>query len=224
MKKIDRLAYKYGVSFIKHGKKALAVLLFSAVALLALFSALGYSVAWSKANKETIFWQEAVTATLPECCAVCENGEGRPYHAPVLVNLSTGEIGEMQIYDPDLPGSVLDINPIQQTGTFSFARYAGLTGRKDTCSHTSRVEIPKELEPLRMEHFCRACRAILAQTASEGFALLDLFNLEDIKAYAVLEGAEYTIRDYAVRVYWNEEVDDLTLEVLGQMEGLTFID
>ena len=34
MKKIDRLAYKYGVSFIKHGKKALAVLLFSAVALL----------------------------------------------------------------------------------------------------------------------------------------------------------------------------------------------
>lgn len=224
MKKIDRLAYKYGVSFIKHGKKALAVLLFSAVALLTLSSALGYSVAWSMANKETSFWQAAVTAKAPECCAVCENGEGRPYHAPVLVNLSTGEIGEMQIYDPDLPGSVLDINPIQQTGTFSFARYAGLTGRKDTCSHTSRVEIPTELEPLRMEHFCRACRAILAPIASEGFVLLDLFNLEDIKAYAVVEGAEYTIRDYAVKVYWDEEVDDLTLEVLGQMEGLTFID
>ena len=75
-----------------------------------------------------------------------------------------------------------------------------------------------------MEHFCRACRAILAPAASEGFALLDLFDLEDIKAYAVVEGAEYTIRDYAVKVYWNEEVDDLTLEVLGQREGLTFID
>ena len=224
MKKIDRLAYKYGVSFIKHGKKALAMLMFSAVALLTLSSALGYSVAWSKANEETNFWREAVAAKLPECCVVCENGEGRPYHAPVLVNLSTGEIGEMQIYDPDLPGSILDINPIQQTGTFSFARYAGLTGRKDTCSHTSRVEIPKELEPMCMEHFCRACRSILAQTASEGFVLLDLFDLEDIKAYAVVEGAEYTIRDYAVKVYWNEEVDDLTLEVLGQMKGLTFID
>lgn len=42
MKKIDRLAYKYGVSFIKHGKKALAVLMFSAVALLTLSSAFGY--------------------------------------------------------------------------------------------------------------------------------------------------------------------------------------
>ena len=224
MKKVNRLAYKYGVSFIKHGKKALAVLLFSAVALLTLSSALGYSVARSKANEETNFWREAVTVKLPECCVVCENGEGRPYHAPVLVNLSTGEIGEMQIYDPDLPRSDFNIAPIQQTGTFSFASYAGRTGRKDTSSHTSRVEIPAELEPMRMEHFCRACRAILSQTAMEGFVLLDLFDLEDIKAYAVVEGAEYTIRDYAVKVYWNEEVDDLTLEVLGQMEGLTFID
>lgn len=74
-----------------------------------------------------------------------------------------------------------------------------------------------------MEHFCRACRAILAPAASEGFALLDLFDLRT-SMYAVVEGAEYTIRDYAVKVYWNEEVDDLTLEVLGQMEGLTFID
>ena len=224
MKKIDRRAYKYGVSFIKHGRKALAVLLFSAVALLTLSTALGYRVAWSKSNEKTSFWQAAVTTKLPECCAICENGEGRPYHAPVLVNLSTGEIGEMRIYDPDFPRSDFNIAPIQQTGTFSFARYAGLTGRKDTCSHTSRVEIPAELEPMRMEHFCRTCRAILAPTASEGFVLLDLFDLEDIKAYAVVEGAEYTIRDYAVKVFWNEEVDDLTLEVLGQMEGLTFID
>lgn len=224
MKKIDRLAYKYGVSFIKYGRKALAVLLFSAAALLTLSSALGYSVAWSKANEETNFWREAVTAQLPECCAVCENGEGRPYHAPVLVNLATGEIGEMQIYDPALPGSVLDIAPIQQTGTFSFAHYAGLTGRKDTCSHTSRVEIPAELEPMRMEHFCRDCRAILTAAATEGFVLLDLLDLTEIKAFPVVEGAEYTIRDYAVTVYWNDEVDDLTLEVLGQKEGLTFID
>ena len=55
MKKIDRLAYKYGVSFIKHGKKALAVLLFSAVALLTLSTALGYRVAWSKSNEKTSF-------------------------------------------------------------------------------------------------------------------------------------------------------------------------
>lgn len=224
MKKADRLAYKYGVSFIKHGKKALAVLLFSAVALLTLSSALGYSIARSKANEETTFWREAVTARLPECCVVCENGEGRPYHAPVLVNLSTGEIGEMRIYDPDLPRSDFNIAPIQQTGTFSFVSYAGLTGRKDTCSHTSSVEIPAELKPLCMEHFCRSCRAILVQTATEGFVLLDLFDLEDIKAYDVVEGAEYTIRDYAVKVYWNEEADGLTLEVLGQMDGLTFVD
>ena len=224
MKTIDRLTYKYGVSFVKHGKKSVAVLLFAAIVLLVISCALGYGVAQGKANEETNFWKEAVIAKIPECCAVCENGEGRPYHAPVLVNLSTGEVGEMRIYDPDLPRSDFNIATIQHTGTFSFVHYAGLIGRKDTCSHTSSVEIPAELEPLCMEHFCRDCRAILAQTATEGFVLLDLFGLEDIKAYAVVEGAEYTIRDYAVKVYWNEEVNGLTLEVLGQMEGLIFID
>lgn len=205
MKKLDRLAYKYGVSFIKHGRKALAFLLFSAISAATVFTALGYGASQSIANRETIFWREAVIAKLPESCAVCGNGEGRPYHAPVLVNLSTGEIGEMRIYDPDLPRSDFNIAPIQQTGTFSFARYAGLTGIKDTCSHTSRVEIPEKLEPMNMEHFCRECRAILAKTASEGFVLLDLFDLKEIKAYAVIEGTEHTIRDYAVTVYWDDE-------------------
>ena len=224
MKTLDWRAYKYGVSFSKHGRKALAFLLFSAVSVAAVFTALGYGASQSIANRETIFWREAVIAKLPESCAVCGNGEGRPYHAPALVNLSTGEIGEMRIYDPDLPRSDFNIAPIQQTGTFSFAHYAGLTGIKDTCSHTSRVEIPEKLEPMDMEHFCRECRAILAKTASEGFVLLDLFDLKEIKAYAVVEGTEYTIRDYAVTVYWDDETDGLTLEVRGEMEGLTFVD
>ena len=224
MKKLDRLAYKYGVSFIKNGKKAIAILLFSAIAAATVFSALGYGAARKLTDRKTAFWREAVIAELPKCCAVCGNGEGSRYHAPVLVNLSTGEIGEMRIYDPDLPRSDFNIAPIQQTGTFSFARYAGLTGIKDTCSHTSSVEIPKKLEPMNMEHFCRECRAILAKTASEGFVLLDLFDLKEIKAYAVVEGTEYTIRDYAVTVYWDDATDGLTLEVRGEMEGLTFVD
>ena len=224
MKRLDKLAYKYGVSFIKNGKKALVILLFSAIAAATVFSALGYAAAMKLADRKTAFWREAVITERPNTCVVCENGEGRRYHAPVLVNLSTGEIGEMRIYDPDLPRSDFDIASIQQTGTFSFARYAGLTGIKDTCSHTSRVEIPGELEPMDMKYFCRDCRALLAQTASEGFVLLDLFDVEEIKAYAVIEGAEHTIRDYAVAVYWDDEVDSLILEVQGQMEGLTFID
>ena len=58
MKKVDSLAYKYGVSFIKHEKKALAVLLFSAVALLTLSSALGYSVRGARQMRKLFFGEK----------------------------------------------------------------------------------------------------------------------------------------------------------------------
>ena len=55
MKKLDKLAYKFGVSFVKHGKKALAILLFSALAAVTVFGALGYGVARNLADRTMAF-------------------------------------------------------------------------------------------------------------------------------------------------------------------------
>ena len=56
----------------------------------------------------------------PEICALCGNGSGTSYHAPVLVNLSTGEIGELRVYNPD-PHHRNEIAKEQSTGTFSLS-------------------------------------------------------------------------------------------------------
>lgn len=65
--------------------------------------------------------------------------------------------------------------------------------------------------------FCHDCRALLADTATEGYALLDLHDLDDIQAYAVEAGAEYTIRDYTVSIYKDKEADNLSVEVTGHL-------
>ena len=58
----------------------------------------------------------------PERCAICDS---IPFHAPALVNLATGEVGELAVYDPH-PFKVAELNEYQQGGTFSFIYAAGL--------------------------------------------------------------------------------------------------
>lgn len=152
----------------------------------------------------------------PEICVLCGNGSGVSYHAPVVVNLSTGEIGEMRVYDPD-PHQRNELAEEQSTGTFSFLNVAGLMGYRDTCDHSSHVTLPKEREWMLIDpsYFCRNCRTLLADTSTTGYILVDLYNLDKIITYAIEDGAEYTIRDYAVSISIQNELNCLSIDVTG---------
>ena len=69
-------------------------------------------------------------ASEPERCAICDS---IPMHAPALVNLATGEVGELTVYEPH-PFKVAELNPYQQGGTFSFIYVAGINGYSDTAN------------------------------------------------------------------------------------------
>lgn len=160
----------------------------------------------------------------PEDCVLCGSGTRERHHAPVILNLATGQKNEMRVYDPDLPRSDLEIAQIQTTGTFSFASCAGLTGRRDTCSHTCTVNVPFDTARMKKAHFCTACRELLEPHKDQGYVLVDMYNENEINVYGIFEAAEYEIRDYKVTV--SEQVDqaEFEVEILGQIEGLVFID
>lgn len=164
------------------------------------------------ANRDITLWRSLVLAPEPEICALC--GGGAPYHAPVLVSLSTGEAGEMRVYDPD-PRHRYELAEEQSTGTFSLLHVAGLTGYRDTCDHTCHVTLPEEAAPIAPGLFCRDCRALLADTATGGYVLADFSNLSDITVYAIEDGARYVIRDYDVFISTQEETDGLSVHVAG---------
>ena len=46
---------------------------------------------------------------------------------------------------------------------------------------------------------------------------MDLYDLEDIRAFVIEDGAEYTIRDYTVSIYKDKENGGLFVEVTGHL-------
>lgn len=104
-------------------------------------------------------------------------------------------------------------------GPFSLLHIAGLTGCRDTCDHTCRVTLPEKEAPIVPALFCRDCRALLADTATEGYILADLYDLSDITAYAVKDGAKYTVRDYDISISIQEETDSLSVHVTGLLSA-----
>lgn len=201
---------KYGEAFLKYDIIETAVISILFVA----FFALGFFLRGIGADRDAALWKSLLSTPEPEICALCGSGDGIPYHAPVLVNLSTGETGEMKIYDPD-PRHRCELAEEQSTGTFSFLHVAGLIGCRDTCDHSCKVTLPENREAIVPSHFCYDCRTILTGVATEGYILADLYNLNQITVYAIEDNTAYTIRDYAVSISSQDESGKLSIHVTG---------
>lgn len=144
----------------------------------------------------TALWEAMESLPDPEWGALC--GEDTRYHAPCLINLSTGQRDEMRVYTySPSPQSGLDPREAWFSGTFHLQSCAGLTAIRDTCAHTCEVILPKEREPMDPALFCKACRQVLAGNALDGYAIVDLYDLDHVQAYPF---RDETIRDYRISV------------------------
>ena len=221
---LEKLAVSLGLRSVRHKKFAIPMIVMAGILLTVILIVGSYKMAAVHADAEIDFWKSVATEAEPEVCSLCEYGEAMTYHAPVLVNLSTGEVGEMRVYKSEKYGDTLELAPIQQTGTFAFVKCAGLTGQQDTCSHTFKIDIPREIETMNIGRFCCDCRVLLAETNNSGFAIVDCFDLGNMKAYNIENGAEYAIRDYTVSVNEETHNDQLSVTVCGNANNLIFID
>lgn len=168
---------------------------------------------------DAAFWEYVAVTPEPELCVICEGGNGIRYQAPVLVNLSTGQNWELEIYDraPRRPWKVAEE---QRWDDWVFRFLDGnATMSWSSEDHTNIAHIGDDLGKLNPALFCHDCRALLAETSSEGYVLLDMYDLENIRAFAIEEGEEHTIRDYTVSIYKDKENGGLSVEVTGQLFG-----
>lgn len=168
---------------------------------------------------DAAFWKYVATTPEPELCAICEDGNGNRCHAPALVNLSTGIVRELEIYDND-PTRPWEVAANQRWDDWVFTFIDGnATMSWSSEDHTNIAHIGDDLKKFVPVHFCHDCRALLAETDNEGYALLDLYDLEDIQAFAIEDGAEYTIRDYTVSICKDKKNGGLSVEVTGHLFG-----
>lgn len=116
------------------------------------------------------------------------------YHAPCLIDLSSGQVKELTVYtpNPNLPGE-LAAEKNQQSGSMDFSYFKNALIIRDT-----------------NKHLCRA--QLSAPTGA--YVLADLYDPENIRFYPVEPQSTYIIRDYEVSIY--EDGDrGLTIEVQG---------
>lgn len=188
--------------------------LFNVLALIAVCALIFYAGWYTEGIQQEqrayrILRESCIGVPEPEQCALC--GEGIPYHAPCLVDLSTGEVGELTVYTnhPTKPGELAPAE-MQQTGTLRFLHCAGLMAVQDTCDHTCKVTLPAMGQILNPAHFCKGCRVLLAGAGLKQHVIVDLHDLPCLQVYPIRKGKRVTIGDYQVTMTAGE---DNTLEV-----------
>ena len=148
----------------------------------------------------------------PKRCAICDS---IPMHAPALVNLATGEVGELAVYDPH-PFKVAELNPYQQGGTFSLIYVAGINGYSDTANWETHITIPTNQNEYEEKFFCKACRERIAGHTDKGFLLLDLRTPESFSIISLESDAIQTVRCYEVQT--KQGRDEIETIVQGTLE------
>lgn len=131
----------------------------------------------------------------PVDCSLCGHLK---CHAPCILNLATGEIGELELYQPHFR-KVGEIAEEQTGGTFSFICPAGLQGIRLTDPWYIEVSVLIVGGWKNDAHFCLQCREKLEQYM-QGFVLLDLYGIDDPDIYAISENVEYEIRCYEIEI------------------------
>jgi len=146
----------------------------------------------------------------PERCSLCDD---LSRHAPCIVNLSTGEKIELEIYEPH-PFLVGEIAEEQRGGYFSFVRGAGVDGYK-LGAELATVTIPNANDKLDRKHFCTTCRELLNNYEKDGYVLVDLKNTKQPVIYSVEDGANFSFRCYEVSVTQLAESNEFEIIVIG---------
>ena len=148
----------------------------------------------------------------PKRCAICDS---IPYHAPALVNLATGEVGELSVYEPH-PFKVAELNPYQQGGTFSFIYVAGINGYSDAANWETHITIPTNENEYEEKHFCKACRERISGHTEKGFLLLDLRTPESFSIISLESDVIQTVRCYEIQT--KQRLDESEIIVHGILE------
>ena len=148
-----------------------------------------------------------------EQCSLCAS---LPRHAPCIINLSTGELLELAVYEPH-PFIVGELAEEQQRETFSFVRGAGVEGYR-LSGESITITIPMDADKMQEKLFCNFCRDRLASCAPRGYALVDLKDMTQPIVYAIDTDLEVSFRCYNIFVNEAKAGEKYEISIIGTLE------
>lgn len=185
------------------------------VSYLAVF-VFGFLIFLIVVKDEVVYMESMIESPEPEVCALCRNKEGKKIHAPCIINLSTGEIAELSVYQPH-PSEIGEVSAELKKGYFSFSSGAGANIMQNPENEFCEATLPKDEMIITPAHFCYDCRRIIAEIDKDGYVVADMYDPENVSVFKVWDGAKYEIRDYLVTVNKTEN-KSFEIEVHGLLD------
>lgn len=147
-----------------------------------------------------------------ECC-LCSSFR---YHAPCLIDLKTGELIELRLYQ-DHHTLVAELSEEQpHYGTFSMVSFNGVLGTKQT--GPERVDLFVPSETILFPALCKECKQQFRDGSVSRFVLADLHGMEDKFLIPIVADSALSLRCYDISMEADTERDGIAVVILGTLE------
>ena len=145
-------------------------------------------------------------------CVLCN---AFPRHAPCLVDLNSGKICELEIYQPHHT-KVAELSDEQYGGYMSLVQFGDING---ILLGADRVELeaPAKATGIRDSLFCKDCRKLLKDSNCQGYILADLRNPEELSVWQIAEGISASVRCYEIDITAASDSRELLIVMKGTL-------
>lgn len=157
-----------------------------------------------------------------EVCVLC-NAEKYPNLC--FINLNTGAIAELEVYEAGLYSDDMmhcdmrEFDQYQNIGTMNYVHCLGMTGARFTGIHTRcELHYPEDTGRIQKQYYCKDCYEKLSSVSKKGYLILDTYDLENIGIYTLNKGDEHSIRCFNVTVAYDKEYKDTMIKIEGTLE------
>ena len=149
----------------------------------------------------------------PAECALCD---AFPRHAPCLVDLNTGELRELEIYQPHHT-KVAELSDEQRGGYMSLISFGEISG---ILLGADRVELkaPANQSGMLESIFCKECRKLLKDNKCKGYVLADLRTPDTPVVWRIEDGTSFSVRCYDVEISESDETGKLDIVMTGTLD------
>ena len=149
----------------------------------------------------------------PAECALCATF---PRHAPCLVDLNSGEICELEIYQPHHT-KVAELSDEQYGGYISLVQFGYISG---ILLGADRVELEAPIKSTGMQDslFCKGCRKLLKDNKCQGYILADLHNPDTPSVWQIKDGISFSVRCYEIDITTSDDSETLIIVLKGTLE------
>lgn len=149
----------------------------------------------------------------PEECTLCD---AFPRHAPCLVDLNTGELRELEIYQPHHT-KVAELSDEQYGGYMSLVQFGDING---ILLGADRVELEAPIKSTGMQDslFCKDCRKLLKDNKCQGYILADLRNPDTPTVWQIKDGISFSVRCYEIDIAAADDSENLIVVMRGTLK------